>query len=77
MASTEGALPFGEPGVTAGNSWTGIQANTSGLSPNNGINSIVQQFTRSDFREMLKITPTLIDKYYPYKSGSWIHVIFH
>ena len=27
MSSTEGALPVGQPGPTAGNSWTGIQAN--------------------------------------------------
>ena len=45
MAFTEGAtLPVGQPGLTAGNSWTGIKVNTPGIPPVNG--------TRSDLRKL-------------------------
>ena len=37
VASTEGALPVSYSDLTAGNSWTGMQANTLGIPPVNSI----------------------------------------
>ena len=47
-------------GFTAGNSWTGIQANTLGILPLNDIHKIVKKFTRSDLRKVAKRTPALL-----------------
>ena len=42
MASPEGSLPVGQPGLTSGNSWTGMQATTPGLRPVYGIHKMVK-----------------------------------
>ena len=39
-ASAEGALPVSQPGLTAGYSWTGMQANTLGFPPVNGLHKM-------------------------------------
>ena len=52
MASTEGAKPVGQPGLTAGNCWTGIQEITPRLALVNCINLTVRKFTRSDYKKI-------------------------
>ena len=66
MASPEDSLPVGQPGLTSGNSWTGIQATTPGLRPVYGIHKMVKN-SQDQIEEKLKKkkASTFINKCYP------------
>ena len=77
MASTEGVLTVGHPGPTAGNSWTGMQANTPGLPQVNGIRKLSKHSHGQTSGKLQKVLQLLLIHFIQIKVITGYTFTFH